>query len=79
MRWPHGSRDDVRRLRALPFTASEADGPASQWRTPPPRLTLVPAEGVTAPEDAEREAAGTRRLMTALAAVKTQAGGRVAR
>jgi hypothetical protein len=39
-----------------------------EWRTPPARLRLVPSELAPADQE-EREEAGTRRLMDALAAV----------
>jgi hypothetical protein len=39
-----------------------------EWRTPPARLRLVPSEGVSAADEQEREEAGTRRLMAAMAA-----------
>jgi len=39
-----------------------------QWRTPPARLRLVPSERGPAADEQEREEAGTRRLMTAMAA-----------
>jgi hypothetical protein len=39
-----------------------------EWATPPARLSLVPMERVPAPEEQEREQAGTRRLMAAMAA-----------
>ena len=39
-----------------------------EWRTPPPRLRLVPSEGGSAADEREREEAGTERLMAAMAA-----------
>ena len=40
-----------------------------EWRTPPARLRLVPSERSSAADGQEREEAGTRRLMAAMAAV----------
>jgi hypothetical protein len=39
-----------------------------EWAIPPARLSLVPTERVPAPDEQEREEAGTRRLMAAMAA-----------
>ena len=39
-----------------------------EWRTPPARLRLVPSERGSAADEQEREEAGTRRLMAAMAA-----------
>jgi hypothetical protein len=39
-----------------------------EWATPPARLSLVPTERVPAPDEQEREQAGTQRLMAAMAA-----------
>jgi hypothetical protein len=39
-----------------------------EWRTTPARLSLVPAEPVSPPAELEREEAGTRRLLAAVAA-----------
>ena len=40
-----------------------------EWRTSPARLSLVPQEPVSAPAESKREAAGTRRLLAAMAAM----------
>jgi hypothetical protein len=40
-----------------------------EWRTTPARLSLVPQEPVSAPAEWKREAAGTRRLLAAMAAM----------
>jgi hypothetical protein len=39
-----------------------------EWRTTPARLSLVPEEPVSPPVGLEREEAGTRRLLAAMAA-----------
>ena len=39
-----------------------------EWRTPPARLRLVPSEHTAGADEQEREEAGTRRLMAAMAA-----------
>jgi hypothetical protein len=39
-----------------------------EWRTTPARLSLVPEEPVSPPVGLEREEAGTRRLLAAVAA-----------
>jgi hypothetical protein len=39
-----------------------------EWAIPPARLSVVPTERVPAPDEQEREEAGTRRLMAAMAA-----------
>jgi hypothetical protein len=39
-----------------------------EWRTPPARLRLVRSERGSAADEQEREEAGTRRLMAAMAA-----------
>jgi hypothetical protein len=39
-----------------------------EWRTQPARLSIVPTEHVSATDEREREEAGTRRLMAAIAA-----------
>jgi hypothetical protein len=39
-----------------------------EWRTPPARLRLVPSGHGSAADEQEREEAGTRRLMAAMAA-----------
>jgi hypothetical protein len=39
-----------------------------EWRTPPARLRLVPSERGSTADQQEREEAGTRRLMAAMAA-----------
>jgi hypothetical protein len=39
-----------------------------EWRTPPARLSLVRTDAVSAAAEQEREEAGTRRLMAAMAA-----------
>ena len=39
-----------------------------EWRTTPARLSLVPEEPVSPPVGLEREEAGTRRLLAAIAA-----------
>lgn len=39
-----------------------------EWRTSPARLRLVPSERGSAADEQEREEAGTRRLMAAMAA-----------
>jgi hypothetical protein len=41
-----------------------------EWRTPPARLRLVPSERDSAADEQEREEAGTRRLMAAMAAAR---------
>jgi hypothetical protein len=46
-----------------------------EWRTAPPRLRLVSSESVTAADEQEREGAGARRLMAAMAAVDPGGGG----
>jgi hypothetical protein len=51
-------------------SAYTAYGQGREWRTAPARLSLVPTERVTATDEHEREAAGTRRLMAALAAAQ---------
>jgi len=38
-----------------------------EWRTPPARLRLVPSERGSAADEQEREEAGSRRLMAAIA------------
>jgi hypothetical protein len=38
-----------------------------EWRTPPARLRLVPSEETAGADEQEREDAGTRRLMAAMA------------
>jgi hypothetical protein len=40
-----------------------------EWRTTPARLSLVPAEPVSAPAEREPEEAGPRRLLAAMAAM----------
>lgn len=40
-----------------------------EWRTPPARLRLVPSKRGSAVDDQQREEAGTRRLMAAMAAM----------
>jgi hypothetical protein len=44
---------------------------AREWPRPPARLSLVPQESVSAADPQEREEAGTRRLMAAMAAAHT--------
>ena len=41
-----------------------------EWRTPPARLRLVPSEQTAGADEQEREEAGTRRLMAAMAAAR---------
>jgi len=47
--------------------AGAADRQARELRRPPARLTLVPSESGSAADLQEREEAGTRRLMAAMA------------
>ena len=49
-------------------SAYAAYGQGRDWRTTPARLSLVPTDGVSAADEQEREGAGTRRLIAALAA-----------
>lgn len=65
-------------LEALTAYAAHKQG--RQWRTPPPRLRLVPSEHTSGPDEQEREEAGTRRLMAAMAAAHPrEAQGRLPR
>jgi hypothetical protein len=56
MRWP---------------SAGAAYTQAGESRRPPPRLRLVPQESGSVADLREREEAGTRRLMAAMAAAHT--------
>jgi hypothetical protein len=51
---------------ALSAYAAYSEG--REWRTPPARLRLVPSEHTAGADEQEREEAGPRRLMAAMAA-----------
>lgn len=53
-------------FEALSAYAAYSQG--REWRTPPTRLRLVPSEQTAGTDEREREEAGTRRLMAAMAA-----------
>ena len=53
-------------MEALTAYATYTQG--REWRTTPARLSVVPPEHVPAAVELESEEAGTRRLMTAIAA-----------
>jgi hypothetical protein len=53
-------------IEALTAYATYTQG--REWRTTPARLSLVPEEPVSPPVGLEREEAGTRRLLAAMAA-----------
>jgi hypothetical protein len=57
-----------RRYDAEARSAYAAYRQGREWRTTPARLSLVPEEPVSAPVGLEREEAGTRRLLAAVAA-----------
>jgi hypothetical protein len=66
MRWPCGRNNGL--------------GEGREWRTPPVRLRLVPSEHTAGADAQEREEAGTRRLMAAMAAAHPrEAQGRLPR
>jgi hypothetical protein len=50
-------------MEALTAYATHKQG--REWRTTPPRLSVVPTEDVSAAVELESEEAGTRRLMAA--------------
>jgi hypothetical protein len=52
------------------LSAYAAYSQGREWRTPPARLRLVPSEHTAGADEQEREEAGTRRLMAAMAAVR---------
>ena len=67
--WPYPRKDNSSEApTAAPLLGAEAA--EREWRRPPARLNLVPREGASdAVEGLEREEAGTRSLMVAMAAV----------
>jgi hypothetical protein len=76
MRWPC-ARNNV--LGAVP-DAYAAYKETREWRTPPAQLRLVPPEHTADADEQEREEAGTRRLMAAMAAAHPrEAQGRLPR
>lgn len=73
--FPERRRHD---LEAVSAYAAYKQG--REWRTPPARLRLVPSERRSIADEEEREEAGTRRLMAAMAAVHPrEAQGRLPR
>jgi hypothetical protein len=68
--FPGRRRHDMEALRAY---ATYTQG--REWRTTPARLTLVPTERVSAAVELESEEAGTRRLLAAMAAGRSNRGG----
>ena len=51
-------------------TAYAAYKQGREWRTTPPRLSVVPAEPAAAPEKQEQQEAGARRLLAAMSAIQ---------
>jgi hypothetical protein len=58
-------------FEALSAYAAYSQG--REWRTPPTRLRLVPSQQTADADEQEREEAGTRRLMAAMAAARPRA------
>jgi hypothetical protein len=59
-------------LEALASYAAYKHG--REWRKSPPRLTLVPAEPLRPPDEAEWDGAAERRLLFAVSAVQVWEG-----
>jgi hypothetical protein len=59
---------DRRRHDSEPRSAYLAYTEGREWRTTPPRLTLVPGEPSAPPVERQPDEAGTRRLLAAMAA-----------
>jgi hypothetical protein len=57
-------------FEALSAYAAYTEG--REWRTPATRLRLVPSEPTAEADEREREEAGTRRLMAAMAAAHSR-------
>lgn len=59
-----------RRHDSEALSAYAAYSQGGEWRTPPARLRLVPSEHTAGADEQEREEAGARRLMAAMAAAR---------